>query len=81
MNLFKTLAAAGLAVVAVAGVSTSADAQSYRHRDGYYGQRHHGWNNHHRGWDRGRHYGWNRHRICRTVWRHHHRTTVCRRAF
>ena len=29
--------------------------------------------------NRGRHYGWrnNRHRVCRWIWRHHHRQRVC----
>jgi hypothetical protein len=35
----------------------------------------------HRGWQRGNHYGWrNNHRkmrVCRTVWRNHHRDRVC----
>ena len=76
MNLFKTIAAAGLAVVAVAGVSTSANAQNYRdHRHDRYDR----YDRRHYGWDRGRHYGWNRHRVCRTHWRHHRPVTICRR--
>jgi hypothetical protein len=35
----------------------------------------------HDGWQRGNHYGWrNNHRrtrVCRTVWRNHHRSQVC----
>ncbi len=44
-----------------------------------------GWNNNrgrHNGWsnNRGRHHGWNNRgrRVCKTVWRHHHRERVCR---
>ena len=35
--------------------------------------RHHGWRN-----NRGRHRGWTTRRVCRTIWRHHHRQRVCR---
>ena len=33
-----------------------------------------------RGYNRGHHYGWQgnrRHRVCRWVWRHHHRQRIC----
>jgi Spy/CpxP family protein refolding chaperone len=71
MKLAKIIAAAGLTVAAVT-MSTSADAQSWRHDRG-----------HHSSWDRGHHRGWDNHhnrhhRYCRTEWRHHHRVTICR---
>jgi Spy/CpxP family protein refolding chaperone len=72
MKLAKIIAAAGLTVAAVT-MSTSADAQSWRHDRGH----HSSWNNgYHHGWNN--HRGWNHHRYCRTEWRHHHRVTICR---
>ena len=50
------------AVMCVTSVSVAAPAEA-RPR--------HGWNNGHHGWNHGRH------RVCRTVWRHHHRQRVC----
>ncbi len=73
MKLAKIIAAASLTVAAIT-MSTSADAQNWRHRD----RGHHGWNNNHHGWNNG-HNRWGRHhRYCRTEWRHHHRVTICR---
>ena len=35
-------------------------------------------NGRHRGWRNGRHRGWGHRRVCRTIWRHHHRQRICR---
>lgn len=33
---------------------------------------------HRAGWNNGRHHGWHKKvRVCRNVWRHHHRQRVC----
>lgn len=92
MNIVKLAAAVavaftGLAVPAAAQPPRDRDQMEHRDnsrdRDQY--QRHdrnaRDDNGRHRGWERGRHRGWRnnqrRYRVCRTIWRHHHRQRVC----
>ena len=88
MNILKLAVAFAVAITGLALPSAPASAQP---RDQYERHdrsarddngRHRGWERgRHRGWERGRHRGWRnnqrRVRVCRTVWRHHHRQRVC----
>jgi hypothetical protein len=80
MKIIKLVAAAALALSSLAVSAAPAAAQ----RGDRWEQSDNG--RHHARGDRGRHNGWRnnqrrhratRHRVCRTVWRHHHRQRVC----
>lgn len=84
MKIMKLAMAAAIALGTMSVASVPANAQGrhageYRHDS----QRHDAGrddNRRHRGMhnNRGRHHGWRTRRVCRTVWRHHHRQRVCR---
>ena len=84
MKIVKLVLAAAIAFGAINLAAAPAVAQSrhsgeYRsdsHRDGARrgdDRRHRGWRN-----NRRHHRGWGTRRVCRSVWRHHHRQRVCR---
>jgi len=86
MKIFKLAVAAALAVssltlsVEPAAAATDQRGDRWDNRDN---GRHDGMSGHrgrygaNSGYNRGRHNGWRRQRVCRTVWRHHHRQRVC----
>ena len=93
MKLLKAAFAAALAVssLGIGGAAIAQGVfnpgNAGEHRQGG-GNDHRGDANNHRGDDRrggmndnrGHHGGWNnnrRHKVCKTVWRHHHRQRVC----
>jgi hypothetical protein len=84
MKLMKLAIAAAIAFGAIGVAATPAAAQG-QHSGEYRrdGQRHDAGrddNRRHRGWrNAGRHHrGWATRRVCRSVWRNHHRRRVCR---
>ena len=94
MNIVKLAAAAAIALSSFGLPAAAGAAQpprdQYEHRDNDRNRdqyEHHDRtmrddNGRHEGWERGRHYGWRhhnrRHRVCRWVWRYHHRVRICR---